>query len=144
MRQICALLSLLLAAAPSGPALADAQGANLRITVENLKNQKGQVIIAVFASKEDYLKKPIGEAAVEIGDDLTGETEFTDLPAGTYAVAAYHDKNGNGDLDTFLVVPREDYGFSNNARSPFGPPSFKSAALELADAEDLHITIRAK
>ncbi len=144
MRQICALLWLFIIGAPGGPALAEGEGANLRITVENLKNAKGQVIIALFASKEDFLKKPIGEAAVEIRDDLTGETEFNDLPAGTYAVAAYHDKNGNGDLDTFLVVPREDYGFSNNARSPFGPPSFKSASLEIADAEDVHITIRAK
>ena len=128
----------------SGNAFADGGGASVRVTVENLKNTKGQLVIAIFASKEDYLKKPIGEAAVEIREDLTGETEFRNLPAGRYAIAVYHDKNKNGDLDTFLVVPREDYGFSNNARSPFGPPSFKSASFELFDAEQAHITIKSK
>ena len=121
---------------------AAADSATLRVTVENLKNDKGQLVIAVFDSKENFLKKPVGEAAVPIREDLTGETEFEGLPAGTYAVAVYHDKNANGDLDTFLVVPKEDYGFSNDARSMFGPPSFKSASIELA--ADLHITIKAK
>lgn len=141
IRLILSLIALVAVVTPFHVALAE--GATLRVTVENLKNDKGQVVIAIFASKEDYLKKPIGEAAIRIREDLTGETEFRDLPAGTYAVATYHDKNANGDLDTFLMIPREDYGFSNDARSPFGPPSFKSAAVELG-AEDVHITIRSK
>lgn len=119
-------------------------GAKLHVTVENLKNDKGQVIIAIFDNKKDYLKKPVGEAAVAIGEDLTSETEFGNLPAGTYAIAAYHDKNKNGDLDTVIVVPKEDYGFSNGARSLFGPPSFKKAAFEFNGSEDLRITIRTK
>ncbi|MFW2403907.1 MAG: DUF2141 domain-containing protein [Gammaproteobacteria bacterium] len=119
-------------------------GAKLHVTVENLKNDKGQVVIAIFSNKKDYLKKPVGEAAVAISEDLTSETEFGNLPAGTYAIAAYHDKNKNGDLDTLVVVPKEDYGFSNDARSLFGPPSFKKAAFEFNGSEDLYITIRAK
>jgi len=143
-RRILALIAILTAATACGIALGADEGATLRITVENLKNDKGQVVIAIFASKEDYLKKPVGEAAVRIRANLTAETEFADLPAGDYAVAVYHDKNGNGDLDTFFRVPREDYGFSNDARSPFGPPSFAAAAVALGDGEDVHITIRSK
>jgi len=140
IRHFLSGVALLTIVPPFGGAVAG----NLHITVENLKNDKGQLVIAVFANKKDYLKKPFGEAAVKIREDLTGATEFRDLPAGTYAVAAYHDKNSNGDLDTFLVVPKEDYGFSNDARSPFGPPSFKAASVEVAAAADVHITIRSK
>ena len=144
MRKVFAALCLLAIAGVTWAADGDERAATLRVTVENLKNAKGQVVIALFANKQDYLKKPVGEAAVGISEELMSETEFRDLPAGTYAIAAYHDKNKNGDLDTFLVVPREDYGFSNDARSPFGPPSFKSAAFEFDATEDLHITIRSK
>lgn len=144
MKQIIATLLLLYAALPIGATLAGGEGSNLRVTVENLKNDKGQIIVAVFASKEDYLKKPFGEAAVPIREDLTGEAVFENLPPGLYAVAVYHDKNKNGDLDTLLVVPKEDYGFSNDARSLFGPPSFKSAALEIGAGDRVHITIRTK
>ena len=58
---------------------------------------------------------------------------MTDLPAGPYAVAAFHDLNGNGKLDrTALGPPAEPYGFSNDARGNFGPPGFDSAAIDLS------------
>lgn len=144
MNPFVLFVALLIAATPHSRALAEGDVASLRVTVENLKNRKGQVVVAVFASKADYLKRPVEEAMLEIREDLTAETTFGDLPAGTYAIAVYHDKNGNGDLDTFLAIPREDYGFSNDARSLVGPPSFKSAAVELEAAQDAHITIRSK
>jgi len=144
VRQLLAIITLLTIVAPFGAAIGGDAGVSLRVTVENLKNDKGRVVIAVFASADDYLEKPIDEAAVEIRANLTGEAEFRNLPAGTYAIAAYHDKNDNGDLDTFLRIPREDYGFSNDARSPFGPPSFKAAAVEIGGTDDVHITIRSK
>lgn len=57
---------------------------------------------------------------------------FADLPPGRYAVAAFHDADENGRLTLWPVgLPREAYGFSNNARGRFGPPSFDSAAFTL-------------
>lgn len=47
-----------------------------------------------------------------------------DLPAGAYALSLIHDENANGRLDTRLGIPREGFGFSNNPRIWFGPPSF--------------------
>lgn len=144
MTRVFPLIGLIAWAAVSFATEAGYTGAKLHVMVENLKNDKGQVVIAIFDNKKDYLKKPVGEAAVAIGEDLTSETVFNNLPAGTYAIAAYHDKNKNGDLDTVIVVPKEDYGFSNDARSLFGPPSFKKASFEFNGSEDLHITIRSK
>lgn len=56
---------------------------------------------------------------------------FTNLNPGVYAVSTFHDENSNAKLDTnFLGIPKENYGFSNNASQPFGPPSFKEASFE--------------
>lgn len=62
------------------------------------------------------------------------------LPYGDYAVSVYHDENLNGDMDSgFMGIPKEPYGFSNNAKSSFGPPkwrdvkfSIKSPSVEIA------------
>jgi uncharacterized protein (DUF2141 family) len=57
---------------------------------------------------------------------------FTNLNPGVYAVSTFHDENSNAKLDTnFLGIPKENYGFSNNASQPFGPPSFEEAAFEV-------------
>lgn len=68
---------------------------------------------------------------------------FDGLPRGTYAVAVIHDENGNNRLDTFAGVPREGYGFSNNAPVRFGPPKFAAARFDLGgDANRQQIRIR--
>ncbi|MEO7411323.1 MAG: DUF2141 domain-containing protein [Sphingomicrobium sp.] len=57
--------------------------------------------------------------------------QFKSLPAGTYAVGAFHDANGNGKLDTLMGIPKEGFAFSRNpalrARAPhFNEASFRS------------------
>ena len=60
---------------------------------------------------------------------------FEDLAPGTYAVAVYHDENGNGEFDQGLFgIPLEGYAFSMGARAFFGPPSFERAAFAVAAA----------
>ena len=56
---------------------------------------------------------------------------FSGLPAGSYALSAFHDENGNGRLDTFAGIPREGFGFSRNPGIRFGPPSFAQARFTL-------------
>ena len=63
------------------------------------------------------------------------------LKESYYAIAIYHDKNSNNEFDTFLSIPQERYGFSNDAEVFFGPPSFEEAALYLKENESLAIEI---
>jgi uncharacterized protein (DUF2141 family) len=59
---------------------------------------------------------------------------FKDLKPGEYALAIHHDENTNKSMDTnFFGLPLEGYGFSNNARVFFGPPSFEAAAFKVGD-----------
>jgi uncharacterized protein (DUF2141 family) len=41
-----------------------------------------------------------------------------------------HDENDNGKLDSGTFgIPREGFGFGNDAMGTFGPPSFKKASI---------------
>lgn len=118
-------------------------GVALDVSITKIKSSKGKLVVALFDSKEKFLKQTLSEYSLDIGDDGRAKARFTDVPPGIYAIAAYHDKNADGKLNTFMLVPREDYGFSNDARSMFGPPSFKSASFEVGE-QDMGIEFRVR
>ena len=55
-----------------------------------------------------------------------------DLNPGNYAFRYFHDKNENDEMETnWMGLPTEGFGFSNNAKGLFGPPSFDKWVFEL-------------
>jgi uncharacterized protein (DUF2141 family) len=62
-----------------------------------------------------------------------GVVTVSEVPPGTYAVQAFHDENGNGDLDRSGPWPVEGMGFSRDAPMRFGPPRFADAAVEVRE-----------
>ena len=95
---------------------------------------KGTVKVAV-CDKERFLKQCAYSASAPA---QAGETTVSvkGVPAGTWAVLAYQDENGNGELDrNFIGMPKEPYGFSRDARGKFGPPTFEDAAIEVGEAQ---------
>jgi uncharacterized protein (DUF2141 family) len=60
---------------------------------------------------------------------------------GRYAIALIHDENANGKLDKRLMIPREGFGFSQDAPVMMGPPRFDSAAFAVGSANE-HLSIR--
>ena len=61
-----------------------------------------------------------------------------DLPEGTYAIKAFHDVNDNGVLDTnWMGIPKEPYGFSNDAMGTMGPPKFDQASFVVRKGSSL-------
>jgi uncharacterized protein (DUF2141 family) len=66
-------------------------------------------------------------------DAQTSTCGFDPIPQGTYAVACFHDENGNGKLDrNVLGIPTEGTVASNHARSTFGPPKYEDAKFVFA------------
>ena len=58
--------------------------------------------------------------------------QFPDLSLGSYAVKVFHDVDDNSILDTnWMGIPKEPYGFSNDAMGTFGPPSFEQASFKV-------------
>jgi uncharacterized protein (DUF2141 family) len=100
-----------------------------------MSSDDGKVIIALCNSDANYKdhKSPFIGKSISINKN-NAIIEFEDLPFGEYAIKAFHDEDANDDLNTnILGIPIEDYGFSNNARGMFGPPSWENAKFELND-----------
>src|SRR5690606_32329089 len=100
---------------------------------------KGNILIAVLDQAGNEV-----ELRVVPVESLEMRVKLNKLePGKKYAVKAFHDVNGNKELDTNLFgVPTEPYGFSNNARGVFGPPSL-SQMIFIAESNktieiDLH------
>jgi len=67
---------------------------------------------------------------------------ITDLPAGEYALAIFHDENNNGKLDTnWLGIPKEKVAFSKAKMKTFGPPKFKECAFKMSSDHEIHIDL---
>lgn len=126
---IRAVVAGLLVFAPSPTAtLSSVETADISITVTGLESDEGTVRIALFDGPDGFTDEPkLAEVVKPTG--RVAEWKVS-VAYGRYAVAAVHDADGDGRLDTnFLGMPRERYGFSNGARGTFGPPSFQDASF---------------
>lgn len=139
-RQGAALLTAALAPLAVGAAPA---GHDVVATVTNMRSDKGQVIACLTARPDtfpdcegDPLARKLTIAASE-----GARLDFGRVPAGEYAISLIHDENGNGKLDKRLIIPREGFGFSNDAPVAMGPPRFSRAAFDVA-GQDVRMAIR--
>jgi uncharacterized protein (DUF2141 family) len=106
--------------------------------VENLRSAKGVVRICLTRDPAHFpdCEKDPGRRILSAPAAAASHLRFSALAPGSYAVALFHDENGNGRLDTFAGIPREGVGFSRNPRLLFGPPSFAATRFPVADEAD--------
>jgi len=119
----------------------------LTVRVDNIK-EAGEIHIAIYDSAEAF-EADRGEKGGAAPGITQGTIEMVEpgsvtyryeLPPGTYAIGIFHDANLNNRLDNyFFGVPREQYGFSNNARGFMGPPSFEDAAFSVEGKTEISI-----
>ena len=119
----------------------------LIVRVDNIK-EAGEIHIAIYDSAEAF-EADRGEKGGAAPGITQGTIEMVEpgsviyryeLPPGTYAIGIFHDANLNNRLDNyFFGVPREQYGFSNNARGFMGPPSFEDAAFSVEGKTEISI-----
>jgi uncharacterized protein (DUF2141 family) len=129
---------------PLGTCTTSDTGARIRVILPNVRSDRGQVRVSLFGSDPGQWVRSKGGKLVRF--DVTasrGRMEVCmPLPhgAGSYAVALYHDENG----DNRYSLTSEGYGFSNNARSGlFGPPSHSQAVFKAGPAlTDVEIRLR--
>jgi uncharacterized protein (DUF2141 family)/Flp pilus assembly protein TadD len=108
---------------------------DLKVEIVGLKSTEGQLRVALFDSEAAFLKNPVSASVVSI-EQSQGHWQANSLRCGFYALAVYHDRNGDGKLNSnMLGIPLEPYGFSNNARGILGPPSFQDARFQVASPQ---------
>ncbi|EAP86152.1 DUF2141 domain-containing protein [Croceibacter atlanticus] len=113
---------------------------NLEVTINNVKNDNGVVLVALH-SEDTFMKlKPVKSLQAKIVDGHIKAT-FTGIAKGEYAVLAIHDENENGTMDfNTNGMPKESYGASNNDMS-FGPPVWSDSKFIVGE-ENQSIAIR--
>ena len=135
-------LAALIVAGDTGHAADHELMATLTIELNGFENANGTARVMLVDARQ-FLKSGGRRQSAPVQDGRA-TVIFHQVPPGRYAIQAYHDKNGNRKLDTGLFgVPKEPYGFSNDARNPFGPPRFDDAKF-MVSGEALTLTITVK
>lgn len=114
----------------------------LTVKIGNIKDDAGQISVAVYNLEKEYMKKPFVAKSTKA---VKGAVEIVieGLAAGTYAITIMHDANDNKKLDSNLIgIPKEGFGFSNNAMGSFGPPSFDKAKFEFTNSSRISIDLK--
>ena len=107
----------------------------IQIEIIGINEFKGNLMVAVFDQEKGFgnekyaFHKQVN--AIEQNIEVSIGSNYQHKPI---AFAIYQDVNKNGILDkNFLGLPTEPYGFSNNVKGYFGPPSFSEASIHFEE-----------
>ena len=142
----CIVLACVLsvaARADDGPPLAcDPQKPDevrLYVSVSGMHSTNGDVTITIYPDDEEHFldgKYKLARQHLSIVLPVT-EACFALPGPAYYAVALFHDENGNGHFDTTLLgVPAEGYGFSNDPVLMLGPPRLSEVRIPVHQGDN--------
>lgn len=125
------LLVFLLSATTATTVLA--QESALEVSLAGTQHDRGSLRVGLYSDPKTFRKEAQAVAIQQVPASAgTVTVSFGALPSGRYAIMAYHDEDGNGELNRrFGMFPTEGYGLSNNP-TVSGPPAFADSAFEVA------------
>ena len=98
----------------------------ITVIVNNATSDEGEVLFGLYTEDTFMKTEPEFRALSEVKDGVAKAT-FKDIPEGTYAIIALHDKNGNKRMDfDSSGMPMESYGTSGNSMV-YGPPQWQES-----------------
>jgi uncharacterized protein (DUF2141 family) len=108
----------------------DSNIAQVRVTVGNV-GAGGILSVELYHDPKNFLNKKGRTRRIRIPAEEGQSTVcFGVEEPGTFAVAAYHDVDGNRKLNKrWNKMPKEPFGLSNNPRLKFGFPKFSKSAF---------------
>jgi len=119
------------------------QTANVTLKIKDIEEAKGHMKIAVYNNAEDYSNGEnyfLHENIAITTKDF--EYVFQNIPHGTYVVSVFHDLDTNDKLNTnWIGMPKEPFGFSNDAKGRMGPPKFEDASFKVEKDMEIVITL---
>ena len=118
----------------------------LHVTVSNLRSADGLVNLTVYGDNPaDFLAsgKKLARVRAPVRAGVT-ELCIAVPQRPSYAIALYHDENGDRRFNRNLVgMPTEGFGVSNDAETTLGIPSYESARFTAQPGDNrLSITVR--
>lgn len=121
--------------------------ATFHAEIREVRSTKGTVDCALFHTATGFPGPSPIRNGMKIQDATTGtmSCEYKELPAGDYAITAYHDENASGAIDTNIFgAPTEGYGASGNKLPAAAAPAFDDNKVTLKDGETVNVTINLK
>jgi len=111
-----------------------AQAADLRVEITGVQGDANTVRVVLYNSAETFRHEAQAVKVLDLpATPGTVVGSFDGIPAGRYAILAYHDENGNGKFDMMLgMFPAEGWGLSNDP-TIIGPPSFDDSAFDVIE-----------
>lgn len=120
-------------------------GSSVNVSISGMRNLKGQIMICLTKNAKAFpdCSKDADALKKLVSASNASSILFSDVAAGTYAVAIVHDENRNNKMDLSLFIPKEGFAFSRNPTITVGPPKFKSAAFVVGD-DDVKQSVKMK
>jgi uncharacterized protein (DUF2141 family) len=110
------------------------QAFSMLVSVKTVKDARGTITVDVHDDDPAKFLKSGGKLARIRVPAVAGETRLciAVTKPGVFALALYHDRDGDTKLDkTWVGLPSEPFGVSNNPPFRLGPPRHKDAAFEV-------------
>lgn len=119
------------------------QPTQLVVTMNGIDNNKGSLLVFIHDNEHSYYSDDnIDSSEITFFRKLSipagvpsKQVVFNDIPAGKYAITAFHDEDNDGRLDRmifpFFGMPSESYGSSNDSFAYFSKGAFKDALVEI-------------
>lgn len=133
-------------AAEEGACTGTPSATRLYVNVQGVRSSEGLIAVTLYADDPSRFLVKHGSLYVgRVAATAPTTRVCIHLPApGTYGIAVYHDINANQKFDrNMLGLPKEAYGFSNNASTFFGLPAFSSVRVALPRS-DMAISVKLK
>jgi uncharacterized protein (DUF2141 family) len=107
--------------------------ATLEIKFTGIRNSKGQIAIGINRSPEGWPRQPHMDPNWKKSNIADGvfTVEIPNLSYGTYAISVLDDENSNLEMDMFMGIPKEGWGFSRNPPMKMSPPKFEECSFEI-------------
>ncbi len=114
----------------------------LEIKFTGVRNSKGLIAIGISSSPEGWPRQPQMDSNWKKANVVNGvfTTKVENLAYGTYAISVLDDENSNMEMDMFMGIPKEGYGFSMNPPFKLSAPKFEECSF-LLDKPFKQITI---
>lgn len=126
--------ALAMAAACTAAQAGEASSASGVLTVQasGFADSQGHAVAKLFQPGDNVLDKGRWESTAAIKDGQA-TLAFPPLPAGTYALVVFHDRNDNGRIDHGWMGPSEPLGFSGGFKLTLlsGRPTFEELKFPL-------------
>ena len=101
----------------------------VKVEVQNVRPQQGQLMVAAFGSAESFGKKPMAQMRVPAGEATT-TFELCGLSGDSVALTMFQDLDSDGQMGhNLLGMPSEPWG-SSGKPGTFGP-SWETAKVAL-------------